>query len=82
MTLNEKLLGLKAASRGKLSAETQKIMADALSAIEATDQKGRALAPGDAAPAFTLADHAGRLWTSTELLKEGPLVVNFFRGSW
>ncbi len=82
MTLNEKLRDMKSASRGKLSSEIQQIMADALNAVEATGQQQRALKSGDRAPVFTLEDHAGKLWSSLELLQQGPLVVNFYRGSW
>jgi hypothetical protein len=82
MTLNERLREMKALSRGKLPAETQQIMADALQAVESTGQHQRALKAGDRAPGFTLEDHSGRLWSSLELLRQGPLVVNFYRGSW
>lgn len=44
-----------------------------------TDQACRA---GAQAPAFTLANHRGRLISSTVLLRSGPLVVSFYRGSW
>jgi len=82
MGLNEKLRAMKEAARGKLPPETLKIMADALQAVEATGQHLRALQPGAAAPVFSLEDHTGRLWSSARLLEEGPLVVNFYRGSW
>jgi len=82
MTLSERLRNMKEASRGKLPPETQQIMAEALSAVEATGQQQRALKAGDRAPAFTLAEHSGKLWSSLELLQQGPLVVNFYRGSW
>jgi len=37
---------------------------------------------GDRAPSFTLfnQDHVPVAWT--DLLREGPLVVSFFRGHW
>jgi len=82
MGLNEKLRAMKEASRGKLPPETQKIMADALQSVEATGQHLRALKPGADAPSFSLEDHTGRLWSSARLLEQGPLVVNFYRGSW
>jgi peroxiredoxin len=40
------------------------------------------LAVGDHLPDFALADHAGRTWTSQELLDRGPLVLALFRGDW
>ncbi|MGK9171348.1 AhpC/TSA family protein [Inquilinus limosus] len=42
----------------------------------------KALKAGDRAPAFTLNDPEGRLVSSAELLRNGPLVVSFYRGVW
>jgi peroxiredoxin len=52
---------------------------DQLGRAETVD---RALKVGDAMPSFVLPNAEGRLVVSDELLKRGPLVVNFFRGSW
>jgi len=82
MGLNEKLTAMRDASRGKLPEETRRIMAEALQSIEATGQQQRALRAGDRAPDFVLEDHAGRPWSSAELRDLGPLVINFYRGSW
>jgi len=48
----------------------------------ASGQAGRALKAGDRAPAFALPDAGGKLVSSAELLKKGPLVVTFYRGVW
>jgi hypothetical protein len=82
MTLNDKLQAMKIAARGKLPSETMQIMDEALDAVEATGQQQRALKAGDLAPDFVLEDHTGQLWSSRSLLQQGPLVVNFYRGSW
>ena len=37
---------------------------------------------GDMLPDFELADGAGRIWRSVDLLDRGPLVLAFFRGGW
>lgn len=37
---------------------------------------------GDVAPSFELENQHGERITSSELLKNGPLVVSFYRGSW
>lgn len=42
----------------------------------------RALKAGDTAPAFSLPDADGNLVSSAALLKDGPLVVSFYRGVW
>ena len=82
MSLNDRLREMKETSRGKLPPETLKIMSEALQSVEASGQHTRALKAGDRAPDFALEDHAGKRWISLELLQQGPLVVNFYRGSW
>jgi len=43
---------------------------------------GRALKIGDTMPSFLLPNAEGRLVFSDDLLRQGPLVVDFFRGNW
>ena len=58
-------------------------MIDATTAdLVATGIAGRALGPGARAPDFELPDHRGALVRSADLLAAGPLLVNFYRGSW
>lgn len=42
----------------------------------------RALKAGDRAPSFALKDPDGHLMQSSELLRQGPLIVSFYRGVW
>ncbi len=42
----------------------------------------RALKVGDVAPDFLLPDVNGRLCSSEQLRRDGPLVLSFFRGGW
>ncbi|MGN8080825.1 peroxiredoxin-like family protein [Variovorax sp. 22077] len=42
----------------------------------------KALKAGDKAPAFTLNDANGKPVSSADLLRQGPLVVTFYRGVW
>lgn len=42
----------------------------------------KALKAGDKAPAFTLNDPDGQPVSSGDLLRQGPLVVTFYRGVW
>jgi peroxiredoxin len=42
----------------------------------------RALKVGDTIPSFILPNAEGHILFSDDLLKRGPLVVNFFRGDW
>jgi peroxiredoxin len=50
-----------------------------LGRAEAAD---RALKVGDTIPSFMLPNAEGHIVFSDDLLKRGPLVVNFFRGDW
>ena len=43
---------------------------------------GRSMKVGDVMPNFVLPNSEGRLVFSDDLLRQGPLVVNFFRGNW
>ena len=50
--------------------------------LKASGIEGRALKVGDRAPSFTLLNQDGVQVASGDLLREGPLVVDFFRGHW
>ena len=50
--------------------------------LKATGIEGRALKVGDRAPNFTLFNQDHVQVASADLLREGPLVVSFFRGHW
>ncbi len=42
----------------------------------------RALTSGDKAPLFSLSDVHGKKIVLTDLLNQGPVVINFYRGDW
>lgn len=50
--------------------------------LRETDVQSHALKVGDAAPDFLLPDADGRLHSSEQLRRKGPLVLSFFRGGW
>ncbi|GLQ94979.1 peroxiredoxin-like family protein [Dyella acidisoli] len=62
--------------------EIHPIMERATLELIASGQATRALKAGDKAPAFVLNDAHGKPVSSTELLKQGPLVISFYRGVW
>ncbi len=41
-----------------------------------------ALRVGDSIPSFKLNNHDGKSISSDDLLKQGPIIINFFRGGW
>jgi peroxiredoxin len=63
-------------------AEVQAAHARAVEELKATDIVSRVLQSGQGAPGFELADQNGKLWRSSESLRQGRLVVCFFRGRW
>ncbi len=50
--------------------------------LKASGLEAKALKVGDRAPEFTLPNQDAVLVASADLLREGPLVVSFFRGHW
>jgi peroxiredoxin len=50
--------------------------------ITASDVMEHTLKPGDPMPGFMAPMIDGRLVSSLELLRSGPLVISFFRGAW
>jgi len=50
--------------------------------LKATGIEDRALKVGDRAPGFTLFNQDHVQFSSNDLLREGPLIVSFFRGHW
>jgi len=50
--------------------------------IRSTGVASQALKVGDTAPDFVLPDANGRLYSSEQLRRDGPLVLSFFRDGW
>lgn len=47
-----------------------------------TNENGIGLTKGSTVPSFSLENHEGKTTTFSELLKQAPLVVVFYRGGW
>ena len=62
--------------------ETVETMHRATAELQRSGAADRALKAGDPAPGFTLFNQDHVLVDSKDLLREGPLVVSFFRGHW
>jgi peroxiredoxin len=54
----------------------------ATAALIASGAAAKALRVGDQAPAFVLSDADGKRVSSADLLRQGPLIVTFYRGVW
>jgi peroxiredoxin len=62
--------------------ETQQLYARVVADLRASGITERVLPVGAKAPAFELRDHNGNLVSSPALLRQGRLVLTFFRGRW
>jgi len=62
--------------------ETARIMREANERLIRADILKNALKEGDRMPAFSLPNARGQNVTSRDLLEQGPLVINFYRGGW
>jgi AhpC/TSA family len=64
------------------SHEKVEAMHRATAELKASGAEGRALKIGEAAPTFTLFNQDDTEVSSADFLRQGPLVVSFFRGHW
>ncbi|HEY7181608.1 MAG TPA: hypothetical protein VIC84_09325 [Blastocatellia bacterium] len=64
------------------SHETIEMMLRATAELKASGIEAAALKVGDHAPSFTLFNQNHAEVSSADLLREGPLVISFFRGHW
>jgi len=69
-------------SKLRISQENQKIMADSAQLLVDQHIGENALKEGDYLPEFNLKNASGDLVSSKELLSQGPIIINFYRGSW
>jgi len=81
-TLASQLAAFRAEFMNLVDADIRAAMERADALIEATGIAGRAINAGDIAPDFTLPDAGGGKVTLSELLRNGPVVLSFYRGGW
>lgn len=82
MTLTETLAAAVAGSASRIPAEVREVMLNANQQIIETGIEKTALKTGDTAPDFTLQSAKGGTVSLSERLKDGPVVVIFYRGGW
>ncbi|MEM7727929.1 MAG: peroxiredoxin-like family protein [Pseudomonadota bacterium] len=87
MTLQDKLDDFRIAFESgeppyNISPDVVALMHRATKELQETGQANRTLKVGDRLPDFDLPDAEGRMVRSSELLKDGPLVISFYRGVW
>lgn len=82
MSLTEKLAAMRAGAKERLAPETFQTMRAATQGLKDSGIEDRSLKPGSRAPAFALPNARGETVASTGQLKNGPMVVSFYRGGW
>ncbi|YCM43274.1 peroxiredoxin-like family protein [Verrucomicrobiaceae bacterium 227] len=81
-TLREKLAAREAAGSGRVNPERKAIYAKGIAAIAEAKTVEGARKVGDVAPEFTLKDALGKEVSLSEELKNGPVVLTWYRGGW
>lgn len=82
MTLKQDLDAFRAQFMTKAPADVRALMKQSEDELVATGIVSRALKTGDLAPDFRLPDARGGSVQLSALLKNGPVVLSFYRGGW
>ncbi len=82
MNVTEELQKLSNVFGETTSPEVQATTKNALNGIASLNLFAQMKKTGDIFPHFIIPNHLGEFVYSEKLLKEGPLVVTFYRGSW
>lgn len=82
MSLEDKLAAMREAAARRIPPDRFATMHRATEDLRRSGILDRIVKVGTKMPAFALANHDGRRVSSDDLLKRGPLVLSFFRGSW
>ncbi|CAM1374495.1 peroxiredoxin-like family protein [Tenacibaculum xiamenense] len=82
MTLEQSLQKLKEKIEGKLPKEFVEIMHEATADLKASGIEINILKVGDKAPKFSLKNQNEEIVSSEDLLKEGNVMLTFYRGIW
>jgi len=81
-TLDSQLRAVTENVRQQAPAEVFSTLEATTAQLQASGLAERALRVGDTMPEFALPDPTGKIVSSRELLKQGPLLVTFYRGNW
>jgi len=82
MNLQAELQKTKEEFSGQIPEEVSQIMQSATETLIQSGIVQTCLKEGDKMPAFSLPNARNEIVSSDKLLKEGPLVINFYRGGW
>ncbi len=82
MTLQKQIEEMQAQMLSQVPAETVDKLMSANKKLFLSRIEDGTLKAGEKLPEFQLNNHLGHLISSSELLGHGPLIINFYRGSW
>lgn len=82
MNLKRQLMKIKEASSKEISQDIIDILKEAVEKNALNEIENKALKVGDKFPDFALKNAVGERIDSSDLLEDGPLVINFYRGGW
>ncbi len=82
MSLKESISEYKAGFIEKIPSDIRAVMGKATETLEASGLTNKAPKSGEAFPTFDLLNQNGQSRSLGDLLKQGPLVVTFYRGGW
>jgi len=80
--LSEALKEMADRSRANLPEDVVKIMQENTALLVKSKLKENAIKVGDVLPSFKMSNALGKPVTSEELLANGPIVINYYRGGW
>ncbi len=82
MGLQDELNTLREQSMKTIPKETANIITSAMEELKRADITDLSKRKGDLAPDFELTDAKGEAVSLKALLSKGPVIINFYRGSW
>lgn len=82
MVLEDELAAQRARSHARWSPQERSVREDAVAAVARSGLVDGALGVGQRIPPITLPDATGRVVQVETLLRQGPVVISFYRGGW
>ncbi|MDT8337414.1 MAG: peroxiredoxin-like family protein [Candidatus Izemoplasmatales bacterium] len=82
MTYKKYVEKMKEKSTNSAPEEIVKIFRQAAKELKDKNLEDQALKVGDKLPSFSLKNAYGEMVHIEDILKEGPIIINFYRGSW
>jgi len=81
-SLAKDIAGLQEQMLPQIPQEALQVMFDATQGLKESSLEAGALKEGDAAPDFDLPELGGGRVHLTDVLRDGPVVISFYRGAW